>query len=385
MNANFDSQSSMRVAEFVLPGHPDKIADAIADSIVDAARTRDPRALVAAEVAVHCNVVFIDGRVAGKSAPEIDFRELARNVYRSAGYGQGFEPVPNRVKVITDLCVEEQPPEESESREISDDQSITIGYCTSLAGTGGLPPEHALVRRLALAVHSVRLDHPELLLGPDAKVVVFVQESKDGRRLRLSDCSISLHHSQAWDAVLAVRKVESRIHAELQRFAVAVPGFEVDDGGVSIYTGGDFIIGGPFGDNGLSGKKLVADFYGPRVPIGGGAMSGKDFWKVDRAGPLIARDLAQAAVQRMGCRECTVTLGIRPGDREFRIVRIEAENKQPLDIAKLRNLTDLRLCSRSDWPDAAGDLVEVARWGHFAPIPTRTPTQTSGFKARIKP
>ncbi|MBM4111689.1 MAG: methionine adenosyltransferase, partial [Phycisphaerae bacterium] len=86
---------------------------------------------------------------------------------------------------------------------------------------------------------------------------------------------------------------------------------------------GDFVEGGPFGDNGLSGKKLVMDAYGPRVPIGGGATAGKDRWKADVRGFHLAREMAVGEVNRFGCRECTVTLAINPGDRDFEVASIE--------------------------------------------------------------
>ena len=106
--------------------------------------------------------------------------------------------------------------------------------------------------------------------------------------------------------------------------AATVPGLTVSpDLDLRINPVGDFVEGGPFGDNGLSGKKLVMDAYGPRVPIGGGATAGKDRWKADRRGPRLARRLAVDAVLRHGYRECTVTMAISPGEREFRVVSVE--------------------------------------------------------------
>ncbi len=355
-----------RTAEFVLPGHPDKLADAIADAIVHEARRRQKRALVGVEVALHRNAVFIDGRIGCRGAKAIDVESIVRDVYASAGYGPRFAPRPMNLTVSTDLHVGPLRRGEAAYREVSDDQSIVTGYACSLPGTEGVPPEHALARRLAIALHHLRREQSALKLGPDGKVIVFVNESLDGRALHLTDVSVSIQHAKKWDAVSARRVIAARIRSEIEEFALAVPGFDATaDFALSINAAGDFVAAGPHGDNGLSGKKLVADFYGPRVPIGGGAMSGKDFWKADRAGPLIARKLAVAAVERLGCRECLVTLGIRPGDREFTIVRVEAESHQPVDHARLSGLVDLRLASMHAWPDEAGDLVEVARWGHF--------------------
>jgi S-adenosylmethionine synthetase len=108
------------------------------------------------------------------------------------------------------------------------------------------------------------------------------------------------------------------------------------------------------------------------VPIGGGAMSGKDLWKADRAGPLIARDLAIQGVQRFGMTECAVTLAICPGDRAFRVASVVGTNGASAPAAaaaQLEGLIDLRLASRGE--SDLGDLVDRARWGHFAELPPR--------------
>ncbi len=372
--------STMRTAEFVLPGHPDKLADAVADAIVQEARAREERAIVGVEVALNRNIAFIDGRVGCRGAQAIDLRKIVRSVYASAGYCAQFEPRPAKVAVKLDVHVGPLQQHEIASRGVADDQSIVTGYASSLPGTDGMPVEHALARRLALALHRLRLEAPELRLGPDGKVIVFVEEGADGRSHRLSDASISIHHAANWDFITAQREIERRLRREVESFALGVPGFDPrGEFALEVNPGGAFVEGGPLGDNGLSGKKLVADFYGPRVPIGGGAMSGKDFWRADRAGPLIARKLATLAVERFGCRECLVTLGIRPGQREFRIVRVEAQNRQPLELARLEGMVDLRLCSMHEWPDSAGDLVEVARWGHWC---TAKPAQALTASAK---
>ncbi len=371
------NQSTIRTAEFVLPGHPDKLADAIADAIVQEARTHDERALVGVEVALHRDVVFIDGRVACKDAELINFKKLVAQVYTSAGYGERFEPQPKRVKLRTDLCLGPLWKNEAEFREVADDQSIITGYACSTPGTGCMPIEQALVRTLAESLYQLAMTCPELSLGPDGKLIVLVEESiNDGNcEWQLNQVSLSIQHRAEWNAVTARRAITECIQQSAERFAAIVPGLDIAPQIELMINGaGNFIEGGPHGDNGLSGKKLVVDFYGPRVQIGGGAMSGKDFWKADRAGPLIARELAIAAVQRLGCRECTVTLAICPGDRSFRIARVEAESKRLIDLKLLSSLVDLRLCSKGTWQpsdaglvhnDGAPDLVSIARWGHF--------------------
>jgi S-adenosylmethionine synthetase len=120
-----------RPAEWVLPGHPDKLADAIADDLVAWARRRHDRALVGVEVAVHRDAVFVDGRIACPGARRLDVRSACARVFREAGYGGDFGPEPRRLKVTTDLDRGELRPGEAEVREVSDDQSIVTGWATT--------------------------------------------------------------------------------------------------------------------------------------------------------------------------------------------------------------------------------------------------------------
>jgi S-adenosylmethionine synthetase len=134
---------------------------------------------------------------------------------------------------------------------------------------------------------------------------------------------------------------------------------------------GDFELGGPEGDNGLSGKKLVVDAYGPRVPIGGGAWSGKDFFKADRAGGLHARRLALALVGLGLASEVRVVLGWLPGDRAARVWQVDTGGGGGgcgglVDAARLEKTFDLSpLRSGTAFARAAPELEEIARWGHF--------------------
>ena len=365
------STGIIRSAEFVLPGHPDKLADAIADAIVQEAMTRERRALVGVEVALYRDGVFIDGRVACNGAVEIDFAGIVADIYGSAGHCDRFTPSPDSVRVSTDICLGPLWPGEAEFREVADDQSIVTGYACSTPGTEMLPPEHALVRRLAIRLSKLRSEEPELLLGPDAKLIVLVREDESGERCVLERVSVSQQHSAEWAAVRGRRAIEGALRAEAASFAACVSCLSVSpDLHIQLNDAGDFVEGGPHGDNGLSGKKLVCDFYGPRVPIGGGAMSGKDLWKADRAGPLIARELAMRGVQRLGLRECTVTLVICPGDRAFRIALVAGPGGVALPPDAVRAIevgVDLRLAAKGEAD--IGCLVHRARWGHFAALP----------------
>ncbi|MDA1326537.1 MAG: methionine adenosyltransferase domain-containing protein [Proteobacteria bacterium] len=351
-------------AEFVFPGHPDKLSDAIADALVQEASRREKRALVGVEVAVHRNSVFITGRIGCNGADEIVIADIVRDVYRSAGYGGDWGPAPDYLSIHTDLCLGPLEDGEAEFRSLADDQSICTGYATAVAETNHLPVEHWLANRLGRRLAMLRTDVPDLGLGPDGKVIVIVEIEDD--RYRLEGFSCSLQQKSTSDDLALHRAVRVTLEEELKRLSEVCPRLAPDvPRELSVNGAGTFEVGGPEGDNGLSGKKLVVDAYGPRVPIGGGALSGKDFFKVDRAGALHARRIAKAVVVTGVASEALVRIGWFPGDRSARLLSIEAEGGRSIDTGPWQDLFDLTLeASGEHWTNAA-DLVDVARYGHF--------------------
>jgi S-adenosylmethionine synthetase len=352
-------------AEFVFPGHPDKLSDAIADALVQEASRRQKRALVGVEVAVHRNSVFVTGRIGCEGAEEIDITGIVRDVYRSAGYGEDWEPNPDNLDIRTDLCLGSLEDGEAEFRPLSDDQSICIGYATASAETNHLPVEHWLANRLGRRLASLRAEAPDLNLGPDGKVIVIVGQEDDGYHLEEFSCS--LQQKSASDDISLHRAVRVALENEMKVLSELCADLAPDvPEELSVNGAGTFEVGGPEGDNGLSGKKLVVDAYGPRIPIGGGALSGKDFFKVDRAGALHARRVAKAIVVTGAAREAIVRLAWFPGDREGRLLSIENEDRKLLDPKPWQGLFNLSLeASGENWAHAA-DLVKIARYGHFA-------------------
>lgn len=352
-------------AEFVFPGHPDKLCDAIADALVAEAMRREPRALVGVEVAVHRNQVFITGRVACDDAAGIDVEGVVRDVYRSAGYGRGWYPAPEELEIRNALCVGPLEDGEDEFRELSDDQAICVGYAVDIPQTNYLPVEQWLTGHLARRLNALRLERPDLLLGPDGKVMVLVREGEHSWALEGFSCS--LQQKVGGDDVALHRAVRLALEAELGQLAANLPGFSPRlPEGLTVNGAGAFEVGGPEGDNGLSGKKLVMDAYGPRVPIGGGAWSGKDFFKADRAGGLHARRVARLIVELGLAREATVTLGWFPGDREARVLDIAASGLEASRLEKLARRLDLTLASSGEKLGRQVDCIEAARWGHFS-------------------
>lgn len=305
------------IAEFILPGHPDKLCDRIADTLVDIACQRDPLSLVGVEIALHRDVIFVTGCIT--TVPAMTHREVdhvVRQVFIEAGYDEKWL-APDALRVEMDLRLEELDDELRGLRAISDDQAICVGYAGGQAEDRYLPHAHRLAYLAGQKMLELRNAYG---LGPDGKVIVTCADDI------IEKISFSLHHdtntpfSTIFDMALTVAR------------SIGVE----DPSKIAVNGGGSFDVGGPWGDNGLSGKKLVVDAYGPHVAIGGGAWSGKDPHKVDRVGGLFCRFLALRAV-RMGLgNTAIVRFGWHPGDKEPSVQILEIDGQQR-DIRILGN------------------------------------------------
>lgn len=317
----------LRFAEAVCAGHPDRLADTIADRIVKLATERDEDALVGVEVALHRSAVFVDGRVAaGRDetlVTESDIVKIARQAFRDAGYGKTpsgcFPPDPDALEVRTDLCLGPLGEDERAIRDVSDDQAICVGHAVWGPRAGHRPLEQALASDFVQALEKLRGEQPALGLGPDGKTLAVVR----GRTL--VGVSLSVQHTARAEWVALTREVRKACERIANEYAQASELEPLTDATDWLVNGaGAFEIGGPEGDNGLSGKKLVAQAYGTAVPIGGGAVFGKDPRKVDPRGQALARALALQKVQDGGAKEATVWLAYRPGDLTPRWIEVVA-------------------------------------------------------------
>ncbi len=351
-------------AEYVFPGHPDKLSDAIADALVQAAARLEERALVGVEVAVHRNRVFITGRIGCRDTSAIDVGDLVRDVYHTAGYGADWEPAPNNVDIELDLCLGPLEDGEAEFREVADDQSVCVGYAIDSSETNCLPLEHWLANRIGRKMQTLRTTFPDLQLGPDGKLLVVVREKADG--FFLDQVSCSLQQRAGADDVALHRVVRVALEAEMAVLSADIPGLLAEvPASIHVNGAGAFDLGGPEGDNGLSGKKLVVDAYGPRVPIGGGALSGKDFFKADRAGAIHARRLAKAVVLTGLTEEATVRLAWYPGAVSAQVLSIESGEGRELSVGNWEDMFDLSLVAAGERWSNRTTLVDIARYGHF--------------------
>ena len=330
-----------QTAEFILPGHPDKLCDRIADRLVDEACVRDPKSLVGVEVALHQQVVLVTGcitTVPAMTIPEVD--AIVRQVFRDAGYDESWLSA-DTLRIDHDLRLEELDDDLRGLRSISDDQAICVGYAGGSVTDRYLPKAHRLAYLAGQRMLEVRHQYG---LGPDGKVIVTCNGDT------VEQVSISLHHHPETDR----REIFKMAWDVAQHIGLT------DPDKLTVNGGGDFDVGGPWGDNGLSGKKLVVDAYGPHISIGGGAWSGKDPHKIDRVGGLMARYLALYAV-RMGLgSEARVTFGWHPGDASpsYKLLEIDGQIRKwellgPVDCSidgvwKLFRLGDVSFADYAD-------------------------------------
>lgn len=341
----------VRVAEDVTIGHVDRLADALAERIVSKAVWADRCARTGVEVAIGRDAIVVtgfavwqismgpDGVLRGLGLDADDIAELAREVFASAGY---VGPHAIELPVVSQLEWGLMIDEELMARPYSDDQCITVGYATANDALGHLPIEVVAVRAATRALHDLALAHPEVL-GPDGKVLLGVRGTIDQGELDFVNVAIQHNEDVGYEQLYSL--VAPAVLEALRTVPRLDVPIEVDADGFVINGRGSFVDGGARGDNGLSGKKLVCDLYGPSVPIGGGALAGKDEFKADRAGTFAARHLAVRLAAREGT-EATVEFGWLPGASEPRHVQAELGDGRVLDRSGIEALVgpvDLRL------------------------------------------
>lgn len=340
--------SGLLFAEDITSGHPDRLADLIAEHLVERIQVEDPFASIGIEVAVHRNLVLVTGYLAvggllpGRFAHDRGGEWLQEEVewaVERAGYGGQW---PLQVTVTSDLVVEERTHDITDGQGFSGDQDVVVGFATPDDRLGNLPVEVVAARAARARLCEVQLERADLV-GPDGKVLVVLRPSASGAEV--ASLNISVVHTDDASYEDLYRIVGPSVADALGQ----VPGLQVPDSvdpsWCTINGAGAFLLPGPQGDGGLSGKKLVVDLYGPRVPIGGGALCGKDAYKADRCGPLRARQLAVRLARATGT-EATVWAGWFPGQERPQFTFARLGDGRELDdqaIDQLVGLPDLSI------------------------------------------
>jgi S-adenosylmethionine synthetase len=339
------SKRMIFTSESVTEGHPDKVCDQIADSVLDAIIEKDPTARVACEVAVTTGLVLVMGEIT--TSANIDIPKLTRNVIADIGYKDkrwGFDA--DTCAVIT--SIDEQSPDiamgvdrASEAKEGKDtddqggagDQGLMFGYaCDETPELMPLPI--SLAHRLAKQLTKVRKDGTLSYLGPDGKTQVTV-EYEDDKPVRINTIVVSSQHS----ADVSLDKIREDIIKYVIEPIVDKKLMDKDTR-VFVNPTGRFVVGGPEGDSGVTGRKIIVDTYGGYARHGGGAFSGKDPTKVDRSAAYAARYIAKNIVAAGLASRCEVQIAYAIGVAKPVSVLVETfgTNKIPQD--KIEELVD---------------------------------------------
>ena len=338
-------------SESVTEGHPDKVADQISDAILDAILTQDPLARVACETAVNTGLVLVFGEVS--TTAYVDIQQIVRETIKGIGYDSsdyGFDG--DNVAVL--VALDEQSPDIAqgvdaaiETRDEATDQLIGAGDQGLMFGYACdeteefMPLPIALSHRLAKRLSEVRKSGQLAYLRPDGKSQVTVEYGEDGQALRVDTVVISTQHAPEATLETVRQDVIEQVVKPV------IPAHLLDEQTrFLINPTGRFVIGGPKGDSGLTGRKIIVDTYGGYARHGGGAFSGKDATKVDRSASYMARYIAKNIVAAGLAKRCEVQLAYAIGVAQPVSIRIEtfgtgvvSENRLVQAVRQLFDLT----------------------------------------------
>lgn len=300
-------------AESVTVGHPDKLADYIADTILDECMEQDPESRVACEVMLSHEVLMVAGEITTKA--KVDYQGVAEKAIRDAGYAP---PDSYLEDIFTQSPDIKQAVDESEAHDQgAGDQGIVYGYATDET-LSMLPLAADLAHRLTNRIMTLRDDRESgFELGPDAKAQVTVAYENNGRLSHVASILVSVQHPETMteDAVREI--VIKRV------IRPALPTVNLEKTELIINPSGRFVKGGFEADTGLTGRKLMVDSYGGLARHGGGAFSGKDPSKVDRSGAYMARYIAKNIVAAGLAQRCEVSIAYAIGRSKPTMVNVE--------------------------------------------------------------
>lgn len=366
-------------SESVTEGHPDKMCDQISDAILDALLEQDPMSRVACETATTTGMVLVMGEISTNAY--VDIQKIVRDTVRNIGYTRGkYGFDAETCGVIT--AIDEQSSDiamgvdkalEAKENTMTDDEIEAIG-----AGDQGMmfgyavneteelmPYPISLAHKLALQLTKVRKDGTLSYLRPDGKTQVSVEYDENGKPSRLDAVVLSTQHDPDI--------TQEQIHEDIKNyvFDVILPA-EMVDGNTKFFINptGRFVIGGPHGDSGLTGRKIIVDTYGGYARHGGGAFSGKDCTKVDRSAAYAARYVAKNIVAAGLADKCEIQLSYAIGVAKPTSVMIDTFGTGKLSDEKLTEIVrenfDLRPAGIIKMLDLRRPIYkQTAAYGHF--------------------
>lgn len=296
-------------SESVTSGHPDKICDQIADAVLDECMRQDPESRVTCEVAINTGLILVMGEITTKAI--VDIPEIVKRTIKNIGYRKeddGFGVDTAEIKV----SIKKQSLDIAQGVDRNDDlgagdQGMMFGYATNETEEF-MPLSITLAHRLAKQLENVRKQGKIPYLKPDGKTQVTVEYNEKGIPKRVETIVISAQHSEN----ISQKKLHKDI---IDHVILACIPKEYLDNDTNIYINptGRFVVGGPNGDSGLTGRKIIADTYGGVARHGGGAFSGKDYTKVDRSAAYAARYIAKNIVAAGLAKRCEIQLAYTIG------------------------------------------------------------------------
>lgn len=306
-------------SESVTAGHPDKVCDQISDAILDACLSQDSDSRVACETAINTDFVLVMGEITTKAI--IDIQSIVRKTVQEIGYEtaeDGFDLQNAEIKV----SIKQQSSDISQGVNRSEyigagDQGMMFGYATDETEEY-MPLAVVLAHRLAKRLEIIRKEGNLSYLRPDGKSQVTVEYGEDGYPVRVDTIVVSAQH----DETVTHEQIEKDIIEEVIKKCIPEKYLDADTKFL-INPTGRFVIGGPYSDSGLTGRKIIVDSYGGLARHGGGAFSGKDYTKVDRSAAYAARYVAKNIVGAGLAKQCEIQLAYAIGVAEPVSIRIE--------------------------------------------------------------